>query len=1264
MSPTGKKTPVKPDPQPQPGEGPNWDYCRRLWEESVARYAAEDRKLNPEAAPGARPNPGNDVPEGRISRLKDITEAELRQDAKLQFDAATETGYTPSKWLLEQEMKARRRREPGKDESLGEPCSKDGGSREDVYKIAAEQGLLGLCFSGGGIRSATFNLGVMQGLAQLGLLPCIDYLSSVSGGGYIHQFLAAWILRDREGRAGVERKLIPQAQPGCPPRAPEPIKWLQRYASYLTPRRGFLSTDTWTMIAIWFRNTVLNQVPIVAFLAAGFFVLNLLAQKPLTDRVTFDLPLQAYGERGTFWSGVAILAAVVWSLVALGRDLYRQQRIAYPPPGQAAQEPAQPAPPDGSCPVPWYTWALRAVHRFLNEGLLGNIRVRWMIILPWLAMAVWAAYWPSLRFSPEPWWKPAVPWIGCALVLGAALAVAFAGGAWDAYKALHSFHGGAPRGRWLAIAGLALCAILPAAFACLVAFGVQVGGRQLAEWILLKAGNVGSAHHAISVDPWRVQIVLLPALLLSIPYVAIELTLGLLGRLYSDARREWLARLRAWSLLYGMLWLGLTAIALLAPYLTTYIRSRGSFAELYAAAAFVISHLTTLLAGSSTKSDGKPSGKGFLGYKPMDLVAIAAAPVAVLCFLIVLSSGAEMLAQFLVQSHHLEPVRVWVSQHAWLRFLLSSREMSHSHVPFFAWKAVLLVCAASSTLLALVFGWRLDINEFSMQSFYRNRLSRCYLGAVLWERDPNPFTGFDMRSQVEAFNTRGRPNPPLVKDLLPDNFNASSPVDRRDGYDGPFPIVCATLNLTTGEDLASQERKGASFAFTPLYSGYSVSWTDAGKDQGVSLNGYVPTRDYAYLDGGVHLDTAIAISGAAVNPNQGYNSNPALAFLMTFFNVRLGWWISNPRRTGNWRAEENRPTPAFPLWYLLSELFGSANDKSKYVNLSDGGHFENMGLYELVRRRCKYIIVCDAEEDPDMKFCGIGNAVNRCRSDFGAEIDLDLRPLQIQEDKFSQAHCVVGTIRYPPPRQKQVQSQSAAEECECLGDESDKFYEGTILYIKSSLVGDEPADLIAYKLQHQTFPQDSTGNQWFTETQFESYRRLGHHIALTAIRPALQPRQNKVENRSEVARLFECMYAVWYPPTPEMQQYLTQHEQQYQSVLKELRERPELAGLAERLNDHRNALRSPVLWDPPANPPGSADYAWQFANSLLDFMYTVYADLELAFPDNRTSPHADWWICLFRRWCRVSLLRDTWEKMTPVYSAEFQLFARRELKLP
>jgi hypothetical protein len=590
-----------------------------------------------------------------------------------------------------------------------------------------------------------------------------------------------------------------------------------------------------------------------------------------------------------------------------------------------------------------------------------------------------------------------------------------------------------------------------------------------------------------------------------------------------------------------------------------------------------------------------------------------------------------------------------------------------------------LLCLLVSALVAWLLGWRVDINEFSMHSFYKNRLSRCYLGATVpGRRQADPFTGFDERSQVKTANGKMQEHPPFMTDLLPLGYRKAT--GQAGHYDGPFPIFCTTLNLTTGEDLATQERKGTSFAFTPLYSGYSVSWTDGQPNDEVSYNGYVPTDEYAYRNGGIHLDSAVAISGAALNPNQGYNSNPAFAFLMTFFNVRLGWWISNTRKMDTWPAANGRSTPRFALFHLFKELFGMAGDGTGYVNLSDGGHFENMGLYELVRRRCSYIVVCDAEADPEMKFEGMGGAITKCRADFGAEIDLDLRPLRKQDDtQYSKAHCVVGTIRYPPPQGEGAKADLATA-CECLGDEGDDDYTGVIVYIKSSLVGDEPADLLTHQLKCAEFPQDSTANQWFTETLFEAYRRLGHHIAITAVRPALAPQETCVNGPEDIPRLFDRMYAIWYPRTPEMEKYLGDHLKQCDGLLKELRERRELVGLEERLNDLRKTATLPqrpdprnpsgvaslpfVSWTAPADPAESSLFATQFCISLLDFIYTVYSDLQLAFPDNRVSPHAEWWICLFRRWCRVNLVQDTWTTHELVYPEEYRLFAVRELGLP
>jgi hypothetical protein len=1165
----------------------------------------------------------------------------LRKDPKFQYKLAIETHYVPSKWLLEQEMAASRRWHDKPEKP------------KDVYAAAASSRLVGVCFSGGGIRSATFNLGIVQGLAQLGLLKWVDYLSSVSGGGYIHEFLAAWILREKGGMAAVTEKLIPQAEPGCPPRSPDQIRWLLKYASYLTPKRGIFSGDTWTLVAIWMRNTTLNQIPILAGLACCFFLVDCVVEVPIYGKEQFTglnrslvdgIPYRLLS------SGVLVGGLTVWSLVALGINLVRQTRRAHPKPEDE----------DKKAP-----------------RLLTNAGVQSKIILPWLACAIWMTLWAQVRFDDNNAWAYLVPGIGGAMLLTLAWLVTFAGDSLGAYARLFGKEGDPkPSKPW----GIFL---LPGLFSSAVATGIGyvfmqgsndvagaiskaigvIGKRAGADpapltiaakgsySLLLEysaqatdaAGNVAAAFGGPTwIDPWRIQVVLLPALLLFVPFIAIELTLGLLGREFPDARREWLARMRAWSLLYAALWTGLVGVVVLSPYLVDYIASKGWVVSYSTVVTFMAAHGVTIFAGSSKKADGKPTDKGILGYKPADLAALVASPIAVLGILIGLSFSISWLV---------EKTAIWLQG----QFGMDQGRYWVAHG----------ICIIASAIVALVFGWRVDINEFSMQSFYRNRLSRCYLGGTIAHRRADPFTGFDDRQKLKLDNPRACVLPAAVTDLLPDRFNLGNRLPGR--YDGPFPIFCATLNLTTGEDLASQERKGASFAFTPMYSGYSVSWTDAPANGQVSLNGYVPTEQYAYRGKGIHLDTAVAVSGAALNPNQGYNSNPALAFLMAFFNVRLGWWISNPRMIKRWRAEGNRPTPTVALWYLFKELLGSVNDASNYVNLSDGGHFENMGLYELVRRRCTYIIVSDAEADPEMKFEGMGSAITKCRADFGVEIDLDLRPLQIQKDGgYSKAHCVVGTIRYPPPPgENRISDEGASMACECLGEKGTDKYTGVIVYIKSSLAGDEPADLLAYKLRHDVFPHDMTGDQWFAETQFESYRRLGHHVAMTAIQPALPPMENKISRRNQIEKLFGRMYAIWYPPTPEMDKHQGDHLKQYESILSELRVRPELAGLAEKLNDERTWKEADeVDWIAPPNPTSSREYALQFANSLLDFMYTVYENLNLAFPDNRVSPRAEWWVCLFRRWCRVTLIRDTWKGHVAMHSPEFRLFARRELKLP
>jgi hypothetical protein len=236
--------------------------------------------------------------------------------------------------------------------------------------------------------------------------------------------------------------------------------------------------------------------------------------------------------------------------------------------------------------------------------------------------------------------------------------------------------------------------------------------------------------------------------------------------------------------------------------------------------------------------------------------------------------------------------------------------------------------------------------------------------------------------------------------------------------------------------------------------------------------GFRPTAKYGQ---GVSLGTAMAISGAAASPNMGYHTTPALAFLMTVFNVRLGWWMGNTLRE-KWE----RQGPRLGLMYLLGELFGITDAQRSYVYLSDGGHFENLGLYELVRRRCLFIVACDAEQDAGMTFSGLGNAIEKCRADFGVDIQIDIGPLREsgeksngKDERYRRRHWTLGKISY--------------------GETNGKKEEGILLYIKASLTGDEPADVLRYAFQQKDFPHQTTADQWFDEAQLESYRALGLH---------------------------------------------------------------------------------------------------------------------------------------------------------------------------
>jgi hypothetical protein len=368
----------------------------------------------------------------------------------------------------------------------------------------------------------------------------------------------------------------------------------------------------------------------------------------------------------------------------------------------------------------------------------------------------------------------------------------------------------------------------------------------------------------------------------------------------------------------------------------------------------------------------------------------------------------------------------------------------------------LLITTAASGVIALVLSWRVDVNVFSLYASYRDRLIRCYLGAshaAAGERQAHGFTGFDPDDDIRLADIRATQR--------------------------PLQIVNTAINLVRGSELAWQTRKAASFTFTPLACGFELPPHSPGQSGGTGCTGgYRPAREYMR---GVTLGGAFAISGAAVSPSMGSHTTPGVAFLLTVFNVRVGRWCGNPCHPKTWK----RFGPTLGGRYLVSELFGLTDRNSPYVYLSDGGHFENLGIYELVRRRCSTVVAVDAGCDPHYEFTDLANAIRKCYADFGVVIEIDVSASRPADGiRHIRAHHAVGAIRYPERGGR-------------------PGFNGTLLYIKASLDGGEPPDLMNYAFEEIDFPHQSTADQFFDETQFESYRKLGHHIGCAVLRDAV-----------------------------------------------------------------------------------------------------------------------------------------------------------------
>jgi hypothetical protein len=907
--------------------------------------------------------------------------------------------------------------------------------REAAYREAVlDEDQAALCLSGGGIRSAAFALGVLQALSAKGLLTHFHYLSTVSGGGYIGSWLQRWIHEEGNDADAVMAELGKVTEPA-------EVSALRENSNFITPRVGIGSNDTWTALSISGRNIALNWLLFAPLLMLVTVAPNLFRASVLS------LP-----QRATAAPVLALVALGVSALFAFAAAFYAVRGL------------------------PSYRGATKVVPGSADGWLTKHI------VLPLVLWSISGTLCLAIDLLHQPLLLE-IPGAALAAVsLVASIAGLVTSGATlppppkpdaehpsSGYR--HTFATDIPL--WLVALAIAAIATLFGAglFHAYLTDGIEAIVKNHPQ--LDSSGAIDRwTHNKYALSPLSVLTVVGPLwlmgtqLLIAIVFAGFRPARGRTVR--PDADREWLARLSAVKIKPMLLWgtVGFAVLILdwaLRRYIPGYDLSLSGMIA-------VASGFAAVAGGKSSKSGNSTSTvqgiSGFvLKYIPVQgVIALGTGLFILMLFLIlgrVEQNGAETIAEWLA---------TW-TRPSWLeeRYVVWIDPDVVAHFAFLAGLAALLSFLSG----------RIQVNRFSLNGLYRNRLARAFLGGARRKRDPDPFTGFDAADNVRMHKLTPRSGD---RSIL-------------------YPVINVALNVTASEKLAWQERKAEPFVFTPLYSGSAMlkppEWPpedDPEVDLSEPPGAYVASHvyggnepDLAMEGSGVSLATAVSISGAAASPNMGYHTSAATALLMTLFNVRLGAWLPNPAQAKEMGDLIRRSGPSNSLRAVLRELAAATDDRGWDIYLSDGGHFENLGLYEMVRRRCRYIIVSDAGADPECAFSDLGGAVRKVKIDFDVDIhfdDLDIYARDPENKaKQRQRAFALGTIEYPERRYTGKAPETP---------EARKRRTGRLLYIKPSYFGQLPVDVRSYAAISKTFPHESTADQFFSESQFESYRHLGH----------------------------------------------------------------------------------------------------------------------------------------------------------------------------
>jgi hypothetical protein len=374
-----------------------------------------------------------------------------------------------------------------------------------------------------------------------------------------------------------------------------------------------------------------------------------------------------------------------------------------------------------------------------------------------------------------------------------------------------------------------------------------------------------------------------------------------------------------------------------------------------------------------------------------------------------------------------------------------------------------LLVSIGLLVIALATGYVVNVNLISVHRYYRDRLMEAFL--------PDPPREYAVKPQCDGRDpaTPVRTHKYVYSDLAAKadvgklhHFGESREPGRDYEPTGPYHLLNTNVILVDSQERNWRVRGGDSFVLSPLLCGSNATgWC----------------RTSRFLGGDLSLATAMAISGAAANPYAGGGlfRNRPVALLMSLVNLRLGYWVGHPRPgVGRLRGRSHFNT----AW---RELSGKLSEDRPVLQLSDGGHFDNLGIYELIRRRTRLIVACDGTADPDFAFSDFITLLSRIEADFGARITFD-RPSGLEmfmptdtagfprNTQLARKGFTVGRIRYSDGSQ------------------------GDLIYITTTLFKGLGLATLGYKAGNPDFPDQSTADQFFDDAQFEAYRHLGHSV--------------------------------------------------------------------------------------------------------------------------------------------------------------------------